>query len=35
LAFNIRFPFSNFGCADVMAVEIDFSLLFDGYCNGC
>jgi hypothetical protein len=35
LAFNIRFPFSNFGFADVMAIEIDFSLPFDSCCNDC
>jgi hypothetical protein len=35
LAFNIRFPFSNFGFADVMAIEIDFTLSFDCCYNGC
>jgi hypothetical protein len=35
LAFNICFPFLNFWFKDVMVVEIDFSLPFDGCCNGC
>jgi hypothetical protein len=34
LAFNICFLFSNVGFADIMAVEINFSLPFDGCCNG-